>query len=511
MNILDIEKSLRDSSMIVTSQITNNEQIYSILNYEKEIGGTPGFRDDTIYVADRLCGSAQGLPKNLIFVGEISNEIIEGVANWIQIKAEDRQRAFDTVTDLLTDSFRFQSLQICMMDSIMNGSGLNGALDEASKILNTSIVIMDMTGKVVANSTPFLIKNPLWQESIEKGYCPPFFVDHVRDVRSKHAGEEGTGPLLRICTGNNLFYLAARVYVDGELCGYVFMIQEEGEFHRLCGKIIPLIRNEAVKYLRESSSANDAKGHTYGNLLTDIIKGIPSEQIKSRMLSGDIHFPEHMCVAVLKPRYFHGDNYVRDSLAKTVKSVFPDNYYVYYQKTLVVLLALDDSKVVLPEDYRESLQNLCNQEHLICGVSNPFSKPLSMKHYYDQAVKTIDLAGMLNCEGDLFQYLDFAIYDMIGTAAQQRKIVFCCHPALATLRSYDTQNDSQLYDTLRALVNNGFNQAQTAGELFLHRNTLSYRKQKIISLTGIDLEDWKTQFLLYYSFLLEDYNDKIQQ
>ena len=72
------------------------------------------------------------------------------------------------------------------------------------------------------------------------------------------------------------------------------MIQEESEFHRLCGKIIPLIRNEAVKYLRESSSANDAKGHTYGNLLTDIIKGIPSEQIKSRMLSGDIHFPEHM-------------------------------------------------------------------------------------------------------------------------------------------------------------------------------------------------------------------------
>ena len=34
----------------------------------------------------------------------------------------------------------------------------------------------------------------------------------------------GAPSRLRIGTGNNLFYLAARVYVDGELCGYVFMV-----------------------------------------------------------------------------------------------------------------------------------------------------------------------------------------------------------------------------------------------------------------------------------------------
>ena len=57
-------------------------------------------------------------------------------------------------------------------------------------------------------------------------------------------------------------------------------------------------------------------------------------------------------------------------------------------------------------------------------------------------------------------------------------------------------------------MDNGFNQNLTAAALFLHRNTLAYRRQKIVGLTGVDLEDAQTQFLLRFSFLIENYIEK---
>lgn len=511
MYILDIIKALEDGGEKISWRITNNRQIYGVKRCAPAAATDEPYQADTIYIMGSAPCGAGRLPENLMVCGEPTDNIDEYVLNRITAESGDAEAVFDAVYKILTDSFRIQSLQLRMVDSVAHGKGLRGAIDEAAKVLNTSIVVMDMTGKIIVNSMPFLIKDVLWQDSIEKGYCPPFFVDHVRDVRNKHSGESASGPLMRTCASNNLFYMASRVHIGGELCGYVFMIQDNNDFNRLCQQVLPMIRDEAVKYLQENSSFGNPKDYIYGNLLEDIISGIPTDQIQSRMLGGGVRFPDRMCVAVLKPRYFHGDNYVRDTLFKTVKTMFPNDHYVYYRKSLVVLFSLSDSKVTLSDENSASLQSICDQEHLICGISNPFTKPSSIKHYYEQAVKTIELAGTLNYEGDVFLYLDLSIYDMISSAAAQRKIVFCCHPALAILRSYDTRNGSQLYDTLRAFAENGFNQAQTAGELYLHRNTLSYRKQKIISLTGIDFDDWKTQFLIYYSFLLENYNDKAQQ
>ena len=85
---------------------------------------------------------------------------------------------------------------------------------------------------------------------------------------------------------------------------------------------------------------------------------------------------------------------------------------------------------------------------------------------------------------------------------------FYCRPALRQLMEYDKQNGSQLYETLGCLARNGFNSAATATEMFLHRNTLSYRKQKIAAMTGIDLDDFNTQFMLKYSYMIEEYIGK---
>lgn len=51
----------------------------------------------------------------------------------------------------------------------------------------------------------------------------------------------------------------------------------------------------------------------------------------------------------------------------------------------------------------------------------------------------------------------------------------------------------------------GFNQNIASEQLFLHRNTMNYRRQKIEDLTGLNFENPDTRFLLQYSFLIDHY------
>lgn len=60
------------------------------------------------------------------------------------------------------------------------------------------------------------------------------------------------------------------------------------------------------------------------------------------------------------------------------------------------------------------------------------------------------------------------------------------------LEGYDLKNfvkifeDRELMSTLRSLFENNLNVSQTARSLFMHRNTLIYRLNKVRSATGLD-------------------------
>ena len=314
--------------------------------------------------------------------------------------------------------------------------------------------------------------------------------------------------LLRHCKDNQLYYLAKRIRINGELYGYVFMLQKEENFSTYCGDVLSYISYAATEFMLKNINADSVKNGLYDNLLIDIFRGIPSEQINARIYAGEMKFPSRMCIAAVKPRFFQGTNYVKDDMPSTLRQMFPRERYVYYNKMMVILFGLSDDAPALAEEDMSKLLSLCEHEHLICGVSNPFSTVTSMRYYYELAVKAIELNGLLNLPEDLYEYKNVALYDLINNVAQSRKVGFYCHPALLQLMEYDKQNGSQLYETLGCLAKNGFNSAATASEMFLHRNTLSYRKQKIAAMTGIDLDDFNTQFMLKYSYMIEEYIGK---
>ena len=89
-----------------------------------------------------------------------------------------------------------------------------------------------------------------------------------------------------------------------------------------------------------------------------------------------------------------------------------------------------------------------------------------------------------------------------GKLRTQEELRMLVHPALPQLREHDAETGSELYDTLRAYLENERSLVKTAAALCIHRNTLLYRLEKLRQLVELDLEDPELRLHLEISFRL---------
>lgn len=82
------------------------------------------------------------------------------------------------------------------------------------------------------------------------------------------------------------------------------------------------------------------------------------------------------------------------------------------------------------------------------------------------------------------------IYKFMFNSGNQAEVLQYCNEKLKKLEEYDHANGAFLCDTLIAFYMNGFNAIKTAEELYIHRNSLQYRLNKIKELLEMELNDY---------------------
>ena len=69
------------------------------------------------------------------------------------------------------------------------------------------------------------------------------------------------------------------------------------------------------------------------------------------------------------------------------------------------------------------------------------------------------------------------------------------------LREHDSTRGSDLVLTLKTYFSTGGNASEAADRLFLHRNSMLYRLERIQKLTGLDLRDDRVALALHLGLL----------
>lgn len=103
-----------------------------------------------------------------------------------------------------------------------------------------------------------------------------------------------------------------------------------------------------------------------------------------------------------------------------------------------------------------------------------------------------------NCEKYILPYLKDLII--------KNSNVDFYHPAIEQLEVYDSENSTELVETLYCFLRMERNYGHTAKKMFVHRNTIQYRIEKIKELTELDLEDVQIRMHVLLSLWIKKEN-----
>jgi len=99
-------------------------------------------------------------------------------------------------------------------------------------------------------------------------------------------------------------------------------------------------------------------------------------------------------------------------------------------------------------------------------------------------------------------YDDLGLYRVLSDLRDRAELQRFYQETLGDLLEYDQEHDTELVRTLQVLFDENTNISQTARALYVHRNTLNYRLQRIAEISGYDLNDAETRLTLQLALRL---------
>lgn len=132
--------------------------------------------------------------------------------------------------------------------------------------------------------------------------------------------------------------------------------------------------------------------------------------------------------------------------------------------------------------------------HLALGIGQPVARLLDVRASYRQAAQAMNLEQRLRHNKPQV-YASLGVYRLLLPLAETGELRAFAEQVLGKLLRQE--NDKvHLLETLRAYFQNRSNVMKTARALYIHRNTLLYRLERIRELGGFDLDDAETRLML---------------
>ena len=149
------------------------------------------------------------------------------------------------------------------------------------------------------------------------------------------------------------------------------------------------------------------------------------------------------------------------------------------------------------------------------AISNATRQENRIMTLYKLAETTLRLGLIFDSSKDrqrIYHYEDFSMYHLVDLSARQfireyghDDLIYLVHPAIIQIARYDQKHRSGLLDVLFSYLVHDRNVAATAKALYMHRNTVLNKINRIEEITGLNLSDGYMQHRLTMSCLIIKY------
>lgn len=317
--------------------------------------------------------------------------------------------------------------------------------------------------------------------------------------------------------------LSAGVYPlqQGDRCVHIYPVHSEQEIMGYLGVICPanapLTEKENTLYRRIAAACTlvlikKRGGSSYRSReINHFLDGLVTEGALSY---GEIVKSANYCNIPLYSPYvcalisFTGQNrlvqtsewlgtsaLLRSQLADKWEMLSGNISYAFTKHNNVILVLRQSEslpvyeQVALVREYCGDLMKMLGakgqERGVIFGIGDPVPSLAEFCRSYSQALRTVDLASRI-CDERIATYRRYILYELIYDSPNAKLALI---QRIKPLLAYDEEHNTQLLYTLETYFNNCQNSVNTSKALFIHRNTLLYRLDRIAEILDLNYND----------------------
>lgn len=279
---------------------------------------------------------------------------------------------------------------------------------------------------------------------------------------------------------------------------YIVYVEGTDEISKLCCNSIVVAANNVRHYYDEKYDKNNFMQ----NIILDNLLPFDLHQ-KARELHVDIDVPRAVFyIKVLEA----GENGIFDVL----RNMFPDkerDFVVNIDANNIVLIKelkdLEASEKL--EETAQAIVDTVSAETMltVCvGVSTVALNIDQINNAYKEAQVALEVGKVFDEEKYILNYDSLGI----GRLIYQLPIKLCELFLQEVFKKGDISTlDEETILTINKFFENDLNVSETSRQLFVHRNTLVYRLEKIYKLTGLDLRKFDQAIVFKVAMMVHKY------
>ena len=190
-----------------------------------------------------------------------------------------------------------------------------------------------------------------------------------------------------------------------------------------------------------------------------------------------------------------------------VQSLFPDKQVDFVLSTsetdITLIKQLPDGKEIykIAKQVEEALEGELNLK-VVIGIGTVVGHIRELARAYKEAQVAIEVGKVFDTEKSIINYENLGI----GRLIYQLPTTLCEMFLQEVFKKNPIDSlDQETLFTINKFFENNLNVSETARKLFVHRNTLVYRLEKIKKLTGLDLREFDDAITFKVALMVKKY------
>jgi purine catabolism regulator len=427
--------------------------------------------------ADRLDFPLVETPPDLLFI-DITETVLERIVNRQYMLLQQSGEIHRRLTDL-----------------VLQGGTIEDLAQTLARILGRAVTIEDPAFHVLASAQQGAVDEAR-ERSVQRGRTTPEVAEQllqrgIYELLRETMGPVQVAPLPEL--GMTMERIVAPIIVAREIYGYIWIIAGDHPLTDLDELAIGHAATVAALILFKEQAVREAEEALRGDLLEQLLSGAPASpnlSNQARRVGFRLDYPCQ--VLIIQGETQNGGSpralqaMVANWLAEHDRRALP----VWRDRQLVLLLEEREtnSGVHLARDLAAALRHPAVD--LLVGVGGAHNPDAGgVANSFEEAQEAMRVARALGRAQGVVSFAELGmlhwLYHLPPGHADDN--IYLEH--VRALATYDREKEAELVKTLETYLDYGGSLVDAAKALYVHRNTLLHRIERIEELRGLDLRD----------------------